>query len=207
MQLLPQDCQARLQCAACQKNFTKTEWTPNQLKHANRVCKTCMANGYTTYNPQYYTCRTCGKRKGCKHFDRHGLKRHELHGSTKLECLQCCTESATREKTLHAKFKQSKQYCKCGNPIHSEKCPLATMFYDKRRWPGGDGYITAQDSVFFYRVYIRDHNGGHMHCANQPSQDNTSEAQSKWIIQSWFPAMRWHAVRADEQARQPSYTI
>ena len=155
MQLLPQDCQARLQCVACQKHFTKTEWTPSQLRSPKLVCKTCVANGCTTYDPQYYTCGTCGKRKGCKHFDRHQLKRHDLHGSTKLECLQCCTESATREKALHAKFKQSKQYCKCGNPIHSEKCPLATTFYDKRRWPGGDGFITAQDCVFLSNLKPR----------------------------------------------------
>ena len=59
------------------------------------------------------------------------------------------------KKTLKAKFKKSKRYCKCGNPIHSEKCPLATMFYDKRRWPGGDGYLTAEDSVFLSNLHPR----------------------------------------------------
>ena len=88
MQLLPQDCQARLQCAACQEFFTKTEWTANQLRRKKLVCKTCMA----------------------KH----------KHGSTKLECIQCRTESTTREEALHAKFKKSEQYCTCGKHIHSE---------------------------------------------------------------------------------------
>ena len=155
MQLLPQDCQARLQCAACQKFFTKTEWTEKQLRNKSLICKTCMANGYTSADPQNYTCRTCGKKKGCKHFDLVQLNNHKFRGRTALECIQCRTEITTREKTLHAKFKKSKQYCKCGNPIHSEKCPLATMFYDKRRWPGGDGYLTAEDSVFLSNLNPR----------------------------------------------------
>ena len=155
MQLLPQDCQTRLQCAACQKIFTKTEWSSHQrMYNKNLVCKTCKADGYTKTDPRSYTCRTCGKKQGCKHFDFNQWRNHKYHGGT-LECIQCRAESTTREKTLHAKFKKSKQYCKCGNPIHSEKCPLATMFYDKRRWPGGDGYLTAEDSVFLSNLHPR----------------------------------------------------
>ena len=155
MQLLPQDCQTILQCVACQKFSTKIEWNRWQLqKNKNLVCKTCIADGYTTKDPNTYTCRTCGEKKGCKHFDLDQLRNHKYHGRT-LECIRCRAESTTREKTLHAKFKKSKQYCKCGNPIHSEKCPLATMFYDKRRWPGGDGYLTAEDSVFLSNLHPR----------------------------------------------------
>ena len=159
---MPQDCQTKLQCAACLKPFAKTEWTPSQLKHANRttrptalVCKACVAEGCTAYDPRYYTCKKCGKKKGCKHFDREQLRNHRDHELAKLDCLQCRQENAAREKTLHDKFKQSKWFCKCGNPIHSEKCPLATMFYNKRRWPGGDGYITAEDNVFLSNLNPR----------------------------------------------------
>ena len=95
------------------------------------------------------------KRKGCKRFDSEQLHNHRHHERSKLDCLQCRQENAEREKILHSKFKQSKWFCKCGNPIHSEKCPLATMFYDKRRWPGGDGYITAEDNVFLSNLNPR----------------------------------------------------
>ena len=155
---MPQDCQTKVQCAACLKSFGRSEWTTKQWSNRNDhtvVCKACVAEGCTASNPQYYTCKKCGKKKGCKKFDIEQLKNHMHRERSKLDCLQCRQENADREKTLHAKFKQSKWFCKCGNPIHSEKCPLATMFYDKRRWPGGDGYITAEDNVFLSNLNPR----------------------------------------------------
>ena len=83
------------------------------------------------------------------------LKDFKYHNRAKLECLQCHQENAERERTLHAKFKGSKWYCKSGTPIHSEKCPLATMFYDKRHWPGGDGHITAEEAAFLSKLNPR----------------------------------------------------
>ena len=98
---MPQDCQAKLQCAACLKPFAKTEWTPSQLKNANRttrstalVCKACVAEGCTAYDPRYYTCKKCGKKKGCKHFDREQLRNYRDHERAKLDCLQCRQENA-----------------------------------------------------------------------------------------------------------------
>ena len=59
--------------------------------------------------------------------------------------------SATLAKSVQ-KRKDARSY---GNPSHSEKCPLATMFYGKRRWPDGDGNITAEDNVFLSNLNPR----------------------------------------------------
>ena len=145
----------KLRCAACRKLYPRNEWTSEQLKKANPekqgsklVCKSCRAAGCTADDPTYYTCKLCQREKGCKMFDSGLLHNYKTNDRSKLNCLSCEQENAERIRILHGKFKMSKWFCKCGNPIHSEKCPLATMCYDKRRWPGGDGYITAEDYVF-----------------------------------------------------------
>ena len=81
-------------------------------------------------------------------FDSYQLKQYNYHDRLKLNCSSCEQKNTERVRALHAKCKLSKWFCKCGNPIHTEKCPLATLYYDKRRWPGGDGYITAEEDVF-----------------------------------------------------------
>ena len=98
---MPQDCQTKVQCAACLKSFDRSEWTTNQWKNRSRhaaVCKACVAEGCTASNPQYYTCKKCGKKKGCKKFDIEQLKNHMHHERSKLDCLQCRQENADREK-------------------------------------------------------------------------------------------------------------
>ena len=162
MWLLLQDCQSKIQCAGCLKPFARSEWTPKQLENANAkdrttklVCKSCVAEGCTAYDPKFYTCKVCNKKKGCKRFNINQLENHNYHNRPKLECLDCHRENVDRERLLHKKFKQSKWFFTCGNPIHNEKCPLATMFYGKRRWPGGDGFITAEENAFLSNLNPR----------------------------------------------------
>ena len=159
MRLSPQDCQTKIQCDACSKPYSRNEWTTDELKKFKHrstklVCKSCRAKGCTAYNPTFYTCKTCGKEKGCKRFDSKQLDNHRDYNRTKLECLECRQKTTDRERVLRGRFKQSKWFCKCGNPIHDLLCPLSTVVHDKRRWPGGDldenkrQYITEDDKLF-----------------------------------------------------------
>ena len=52
-------------------------------------------------------------------------------------------------RNLHAKFRRSRCFCKCGSNIHRMYCPLAPVIYCERRWPGCDGYISLEE----YRVF------------------------------------------------------
>ena len=160
MQLLSQDCQSRIQCAACLKPFARSDWKPKELENAERlgttlVCASCRNEGCTANDPNYYMCKVCKTKKGSKRFSKMQLENHKYNSQPKLECLQCQKEASERVRVLHARFKQSKWFCKCGNPIHDGlKCPLSTVVYNKRRWPGGDldehkrQYITEEDSKF-----------------------------------------------------------
>ena len=38
--------------------------------------------------------------------------------------------------------------CKCHGPIHRQSCPLSPVLYNERRWPGSDGWISADDRQF-----------------------------------------------------------
>ena len=49
---------------------------------------------------------------------------------------------------LHAKFRKSGRFCKCGCLLHRANCPLATFIYDQPRWPGCDGYISWEEMLF-----------------------------------------------------------
>ena len=53
---------------------------------------------------------------------------------------------------LHAKFRQSRRFCKCGRLIHRQYCPLAPAVRHEQRWPGCDGYISWKERKFLDRL-------------------------------------------------------
>ena len=55
-------------------------------------------------------------------------------------------------RNLHAKFRRSRYFCKCGSNIHFLYCPLAPDIYCTRRWPGCDGYISLEEYEFLSRL-------------------------------------------------------
>ena len=66
--------------------------------------------------------------------------------------MACTKESDDKQTFLQQAFKRSKIYCKCGCPIHREKCPLVPRYAGERRWPGCDGCISAEDCTFLNQL-------------------------------------------------------
>ena len=147
------DCKAKFKCKACNVLYAPTEWTADVRKHhKNRgdalVCITCTKQGCTPQDPELYECKMCRKKLGTKRYNGSDLLHYKYHSYTKLHCAQCKIDSTTREKELQRKVKGSKYFCKCGCPIHTERCPLTPCYAGERRWPGSDNGISAEDRVF-----------------------------------------------------------
>ena len=112
------------------------------------VCSSCREQGRTADDVNLYTCQRCHHDFGSKRFERVLLEHFRYHNHQKLICLACTREDNKRERALHGQFKGSKIFCKCGCPIHSERCPLSPCYSGERRWPGCDGFISAEDRFF-----------------------------------------------------------
>ena len=155
--LVCEDCKSKLKCGACNIAFDKNYWTAAERKHASRperqqstalVCKPCRQNGYTPDDVKTYSCQACGKQCGWKHFDESLIHHFKHDGREKLLCKACVAQTAERIKILKKNLAKSKRVCKCGCPIHRPKCPLTPCYYNERRWPGSDGWISTDDRQF-----------------------------------------------------------
>ncbi len=65
-----------------------------------------------------------------------------------MACKQCTIKNEERVRTLRKRLQSSKWRCTCGCPIHKERCKLTPVYFGERRWPGSDGFITADDRKF-----------------------------------------------------------
>ena len=66
-----QDCEQKLQCAACLVAFDKKYWSKAERNHYERdrrtllVCKSCRdSRGYTPDDVKTYTCQQCQDKGG-----------------------------------------------------------------------------------------------------------------------------------------------
>ena len=150
-----QDCEQKLQCAACLVPFDKKYWSKNERSHyeSNKrtllVCKTCRdSRGYTPDDVKTYTCEQCQDKGGFKLFDKELMHHVKSHGRKKLLCKLCVAKT----ERLRQKFKSSKRFCKCFCPIHRQSCPLSPCYFNERRWPGSDGCITEDEKEFLEKL-------------------------------------------------------
>ena len=103
--------------------------------------------------PELYTCTTCSALVGAAKLDMISLKNFRDRGRRTLTCRKCVDAKNARIKMLHDKAafgkpKGSQRYCKCKCFVHQERCPLTPVIYGERRWPGSDGYISADERAF-----------------------------------------------------------
>ena len=153
------DCKEKHPCAACKVGFPKSYWNSseknhhkNKQQHTLLVCKACRRNGYSAVDVQTYTCQACKKPSGCTHFDINLIRNFKNHGRSKLLCKPCLAAENLRVKNLQKKLKRSKRLCNCFRPIHVAKCPLSPCYFNEKRWPGNDGWITEQERAFLDKL-------------------------------------------------------
>ena len=117
------------------------------------VCKTCRdSRGYTPDDLKTYTCQQCHDKGGWKLFDKELMHNMKSHGTKKLLCNLCVAQVKGKTQELHRKFKSSKRFCKCFCPIHRQSCPLSPCYFNEQRWPGSDGWISAEDKDFLDKL-------------------------------------------------------
>ena len=150
-----QDCEQKLQCAACLVAFDKKYWSIKEREnHASKqgtllVCKSCRdSRGYTPDDVKTYTCQQCQDKGGFKLFDQKLVEHFKYDDRQKLLCKLC----VAKVKELQHKFKSSKRFCKCFCPIHRQSCPLSPCYFNERRWPGSDGCITEDEKEFLEKL-------------------------------------------------------
>ena len=150
-----QDCEQKLQCAACLVAFDKKYWSKAERDHYERdrrtllVCKSCRdSRGYTPDDVKTYTCQHCHDKGGWKLFDQNLMENYKYHRRQRLLCKLCVLQLARKTDELRQKFKNSKRFCKCFCPIHRQSCPLSPCYFNERRWPGSDGCITEDEKDF-----------------------------------------------------------
>ena len=151
------ECQSKIPCDACKTRYPKTAWPVQVLKNQKKqgstiVCSSCKEQGRTADDINLYTCQRCHLDLGSKRFEIVLLEHFKHHGRQKLICLACTREEDKRERLLHFQFRGSKIFCKCGCPIHRERCPLSPCYFGERRWPGCDGIISAEDRLFLDEI-------------------------------------------------------
>ena len=147
------ECASKIPCDACKKRYPRKEWPAKMLynqKHSkcHIVCSSCRGKGCTPQDPNLYTCQRCHEELGTARFGKDLLHNFKCHDRQKLICLACTREDDARVSRLRRQFKASKVYCKCGCPIHRERCPLVPRYQGERRWPGCDADISAEDRTF-----------------------------------------------------------
>ena len=147
-----------MKCAACLVPYEKTYWSKSERdnhqgkQQTKLVCKACRAMGHNPDDVEKYTCQRCKVQYGWKKFPSEQMKNLKYHHRPKLECQMCTFEVAKKVSELQRKLKQSKRVCKCFCPLHTEKCPLAICYFQERRWPGSDGYISETDRNFLDKL-------------------------------------------------------
>ena len=145
------DCQTKLQCGKCKIAYELKYWTTDERKHHNGpraialVCKTCRALGFNPRDLASYTCQTCQCNLGAQKFEQRLLDNYKRHKSTKLRCKQCASAAEARLQQLRRQLQKSTRRCKCYCLFHRDKCPLTPVIFGEMRWPGSDGFISADD--------------------------------------------------------------
>jgi hypothetical protein len=154
------DCKEKLQCAACQKMYPKTEWTAKERKNHNSeqrsplICKRCRQRGCTAHDYKLHECMQCSQSLGAKRFDHNMLHNHEHGGRNKVLCLLCASAITAKEQALYHNFSSMKKakkcqwFCKCFKLLHDQRCPLSPAYFGEKRWPGGDSAISEEDRKF-----------------------------------------------------------
>ena len=153
-ELLCLECQSKIPCdGPCKQRYPKTSWPAQVLRDQKKrgskiMCSGCREKGCTAHDLNLYTCQRCHQDLGSGRFSRDLLHDFRDHDRPKLICLACTREVNEKERLLRCQFKGSKIFCKCGYPIHRERCPLVPCDFGERRWPGCDGFIAAEDRIF-----------------------------------------------------------
>ena len=119
-----QDCEQKLQCAACLVAFDKKDWSKNERhNHASKqgtllVCKSCRdSRGYTPDDVKTYTCQQCHDKGGWKLFDKELMHHVKSHGRKKLLWEKGRRKSCNRNsKAAKGSASASVQYT--ANPVH-----------------------------------------------------------------------------------------
>ena len=92
-----QDCEQKLQCAACLVAFDKKYWSKTERDSYERkdrrtllVCKSCRdSRGYTPDDVKTYTCQHCHDKGGWKLFD-HNLNSLQISRTTEVIMQTMC---------------------------------------------------------------------------------------------------------------------
>ena len=109
------------------------------------LCAACENLGHTIHDIGKYKCKDCKQLLGRRKFEANSIMNHNARTDTHLICQDC----REREKSIKKKFKLRGSWkCKCGKPIHTEKCDLFNG-YSERRWPGKNKGVSADDWTFW----------------------------------------------------------
>ena len=147
------DCKDKLQCGACLKFFEKKCWSAAEMKdhkrrHTSLVCAACRTKGCTAKDLAVYACRTCGEVFGASKFNAKAVNNFKYNERRQPACKTCEEAEAGRLKRLQNELRKSKVFCNCSCHMHTERCRLSPRYFGERRWPGSDGFITADDRKF-----------------------------------------------------------
>ena len=146
-----QDCEQKLQCAACLVAFDKKYWSKAERDSYERkgtllVCKSCRdSRGYTPDDVKTYTCQQCQDKGGFKLFDKELMHNVKSHGRKKLLCKLCVAKT----ERLRQKFRSSKRFCKCFCPIHRQSCPLSPCYFNERADQAATGVLQKTKKNFW----------------------------------------------------------
>ena len=110
-----QDCEQKLQCAACLVAFDKKYWSKAERDNYERdrrtllVCKSCRdSRGYTPDDVKTYTCEQCQDKGGFKLFDKELMHNMKSHGTKKLLCVLCVKQVKMKSRAATEIQKQQK---------------------------------------------------------------------------------------------------
>ena len=87
--------------------------------------------------------------------DKQQLKDFNKRG-TRLICKSCTTENEERLRALKPKVARSKWKCRCGKPVHHEKCKLSPSYFGEQRWPGNGTRENSEDDAQFLNTHKPD---------------------------------------------------
>lgn len=133
----------QISCAGCKRLLATSCFeegvVSNHFKHSqNAICLECKNLGRSYQDLRLYKCQgQCGKLLGHQKFNLKQVQNFNNRGG-QLKCAICSKEEERRQQRLEDLLKTSKQRCKCGKPIHTDRCPLSSMNNKGRPWEGGD---------------------------------------------------------------------